>query len=247
MDTQKLAETFVKLADTLVDDFDVVDLLYTLTSQCVDLMGSGGAGLLLVDERGDLRITVASTERARHLELLQIQSDEGPCLECFHTGQPVSADDLASARDRWPRFTAAATAEGYTSVLALPLRLRGQVIGALNLFGNTDSSPIPERDVPVAQALADVATIAILQDRLARSRGLLAEQLQVALNSRVTIEQAKGALASRLGVDTAEAFEILRAHARSNRLKLTDVAAGVVHGNLPSGWPQRARRSEHRR
>ena len=247
MDTQKLAETFVKLADTLVDDFDVVDVLYTLTSQCVDLMGSGAAGLLLVDDRGDLRITVASTERARHLELLQIQSDEGPCLECFHTGQPVSTSDLAGARDRWPRFTAAASAEGYGSVLALPLRLRGQVIGALNLFGDTDSSPIPERDVPVAQALADVATIAILQDRLSRSRGLLAEQLQVALDSRVAIEQAKGALASRLGVDTAEAFEMLRAHARSNRLKLTDLAVGLVQGDPPSGWPEPARRSEHRR
>ena len=246
MDIQKLAGTFVELADTLVDDFDVVDVLYTLTSRCVDLLGSAAAGLLLVDEHGELRIAVASNEQARHLELLQVQGEEGPCLECFHTGQPVSAGDLAGAGDRWPRVAAAAAAEGYASVLALPMRLRGQVIGALNLFGDSDSSPIPERDVPVAQALADVATIAILQDRMARTRGLLAEQLQVALDSRVTIEQAKGALAARLGVDPTEAFDMLRAHARNNRLKLTDVAAGVVQSNPPGGWPERDRRGERR-
>ncbi len=228
MDTQQLARTFVSLADTLVDDFDVLDVLHVLTTQCVDLLGSAAAGLLLADEQGRLRVAVSSTERARLLDLFQLQTDEGPCLECYHSGEPVSADHLDTVAARWPRFAQAAEAEGYVTVLALPLRLRGEVVGALNLFGDADSPPISEREIPIAQALADVATITILQDRLVRSRELLAEQLQYALNSRVVIEQAKGVLAARLNIATEEAFDVLRSRSRTTRRRLTEVAEEVV-------------------
>ena len=231
MDTEKLAAAFVGLADTLVDDFDVIELLHVLTTRCVDLIGATAAGLLLAENGDDLRVVVATSERTQLLELFQIQNDEGPCLECYRTGEPVASAGLAEAESRWPSFAPAALAEGFVSVVALPMRLRGQVIGALNLFGAVDSPAVSDRLVPVAQAMADVATIAILQDRLARGRGLLNAQLQVALDSRVAIEQAKGALATRLDIGTDEAFELLRKHARATRRRLSDVAEEVTAGN----------------
>jgi GAF domain-containing protein len=231
VETEKLAQTFVSLADTLVDDFDVLDLLHTLTTQCAELLDAAAVGLLLADSEGTLRVTVASNESARLLDLFQLQNDEGPCLDCYHGGEPVGTARLDTADARWPRFASAAVAEGYTAVLALPLRLRGEVIGALNVFGDSRGAPVSEAEIPVAQALADVATIAILQDRLARDRSVLAEQLQSALNSRVAIEQAKGALSNQLGVGVDQAFLLLRDRARSTRRRLLDVAEAVVRGD----------------
>ncbi len=238
MDTEKLAGTFVDLADTLVDDFDVLDLLYVLVTRCEDLWGLAAAGLLLSDDERQLRVAVASNESARLLEIFQIQYDEGPCLECYHTGRPVSANGLDSAADRWPRFAPAATAAGFVAVLALPMRLRGEVIGAVNLFSDSRRPPISETDIPIAQALADVATIAILQDRLARSRETLAEQLQGALNSRIAIEQAKGVIATRLGIGPEQAFELLRERARSSRRRLVEVATEVVRTRPDAEWAE---------
>jgi GAF domain-containing protein len=232
VDTEQLAKTFVNLADTLVDDFDVLDLLSVLTSRCVELLGAAAAGLLLADEQGRLRVTVASSERARLLDLFQLKNDEGPCLECFHTGRPVAAS-LEESQAAWPRFATAAQAEGFVNVLALPLRLRREVVGALNLFGDSNSLPISEREIPIAQALADAATIAILHERLLRSRDLLAEQLQFALNSRVVIEQAKGVLIAQLGVGPDAAFESLRGRARGTRRRLIEVAEEVVRAGPP--------------
>jgi GAF domain-containing protein len=236
MDTAKLAQTFVRLADTLVDDFDVLDLLHTLTHRCAQLLDVAAAGLLLADSEGRLRVTVASSENARLLEVFQLQSDEGPCLECYHSGEPVRAPRLDDVATRWPRFSAAAVEQGFTAVVALPLRLRGEVIGALNLFGDAGGTTITDEELPVAQALADVATIAILQDRLARDRSVLNEQLQIALNSRVSIEQAKGALASQLDIGTDEAFVLLRHRARSTRRRLVEVAQEVVREGVGAEW-----------
>lgn len=238
METEKLAQAFVRLADTLVDDFDVLDVLHTLTTQCAELLDAAAVGLLLADSEGTLRVTVASTESARLLDLFQLQNDEGPCLECYHGGEPVGTARLDAAESRWPRFAAAAVAEGYTTVLALPLRLRGEVIGALNVFGDARDVPLSADEIPVAQALADVATIAILTDRLARDRNLLNEQLQVALNSRVAIEQAKGALANQLGIGTDQAFVLVRDRARSTRRRLVEVAEEVVRGGADASWEQ---------
>ncbi|MGH3315630.1 MAG: GAF and ANTAR domain-containing protein [Nocardioidaceae bacterium] len=236
METEKLAQTFVSLADTLVDDFDVFDLLQTLTSRCQELLGAAATGLLLADSAGHLQVAAATHESAELLDLFQLQNDEGPCLDCFRSGTPVREQKLDSAMSRWPGFAPAAIRLGFTSVLALPLRLRGQVIGALNVFGGSNGAPIGEDDLPVAQCLADAATIAILQERLVRDRNVMTEQLQIALDSRVVIEQAKGALASRLDIETGEAFELLRRRSRNTRRRLVDLAEEVVNDGIDSDW-----------
>ena len=199
MDGEVLSATFVELADTLVADFDVIDFLHVLTDRSVQLLGVSAAGLLLADPRGELRVVAASSEAARLLELFQLQSDQGPCLDCFRAGQPVDAEDLAAAAHRWPRFVPAAQQAGFAAVQALPMRLREQVIGALDLFRATPGALAPA-DRRVGQALADVATISLLHERSTRRSETLNEQLQTALNSRVIIEQANGKLAERPGL-----------------------------------------------
>lgn len=224
----RLTDVFVEMADTLVDDFDVIDFLHVLTERCVQLLGVSAAGLLLTDQRDALQVVAASSERTRLLELFQLQTDQGPCLDCFRTGRPVSVADLASA-GRWPRFAAAAAEVGFSAVHAVPMRLRADVIGALNLFDTKPGAPDQET-LRVGQALADVATIGLLQQRAIRHRDALTEQLQHALNSRILIEQAKGVLAERNGLDVAEAFALLRSSARSQNRRLSDLARAVVDG-----------------
>lgn len=226
-----LARHFVALADSLVADYDVVDLLHDLARTCVDLLGVTAAGLLLTDQRGALQPVASSEERTRVLELFQLQNDEGPCLDCVRTGTPVVEPDLSAAGTRWPMFSRAATAAGFRSVVALPLRLRDQVIGGLNLF-NADPHRLTDDEQEIAQALADVATIGILQQRSLHRASLLAEQLQKALNTRIVIEQAKGVLAERGGLDMATAFDALRAYARTSGRLLSLVAEDVIAGRL---------------
>ena len=228
MESEKLAQTFVELADSLVDDFDAIDLLNVLVDRCIELLGVAAAGLLFADGAEQLRLTVSSSESARLLELYQLQNHEGPCLDCFRTGHAVSVGSLEQESERWPRFASAALELGFVSVLALPLRLRGRVIGALNLFDARDGVLSDPTVTPVAQAMADVATIAILQERLGRQREIVNEQLQSALTSRVIIEQAKGVLATLLELDMDEAFERLRKRSRDDRRRLVDVAEEVV-------------------
>lgn len=238
VDMERLASAFVTLSDTLVDDFDVVDLLYELVYTCVDVLDASAAGLLLASKNGQLQVVAASSEGARILELFQIQHQEGPCLDCFQSGSPVRTERLDGSETRWPQFAPAASEQGYVRVLALPMRLRGQVVGALNLLGDTHAPSISEQAIPVAQAMADVATIAILTDRLARSRDLLAEQLQFALDSRVVIEQAKGTLATRLDIDHDAAFTLLHQRARGQRRTLREVAAEVIATRPEGDWSQ---------
>jgi transcriptional regulator with GAF, ATPase, and Fis domain len=242
MDGEVLSATFVELTGTLVADFDVIDFLHLLTERSAQLLGASAAGLLLADPRGDLRVVAASSEAARMLELFQLQNDEGPCLECFRAGQPVHAVDLAAAAHRWPRFVPAAQQAGFAAVQALPMRLREQVIGALNLF-RANPGALPPADIRVGQALADVATISLLHQRGIRRSGTLNEQLQTALNSRVIIEQAKGKLAERLGLDMEQAFTLLRDQARARNLRLSDLAQAFIDGSdiLTAPAPGRTR------
>jgi transcriptional regulator with GAF, ATPase, and Fis domain len=233
---QLLAATFVELADTLVADFDVADFLHGLADRSVRLLEVDAAGLMLADQRGSLRVVASSTEQAHLVELFQLQHEEGPCLECFQTGRPVSEADLAGAGQRWPSFAPAATGAGFAAVQALPMRLRDEVIGAMNLFmkvpGRLDATGLQ-----VGQALADVATIGLLQERNFRHQEVLAEQLQGALNSRVSIEQAKGMLAERLGLDMGQAFELLRGQARARNRRLAELAGAVADGSEDvAGW-----------
>jgi GAF domain-containing protein len=228
MDGQLLSETFVELTDTMVADFDVIDFLQVLTDRSAQLLDVSAAGLLLADQRGELRVVAASSEAARLLELLQLELGQGPCLDCFRSGRAVTATDLGTD-GRWPRFAEAAAEAGLGAVQALPMRLREQVIGALNLFRAApgDFDPV---NAAVGQALADVATIGLLHERNMRRRDTLNEQLQAALNSRVVIEQAKGKLAERLGLDMDEAFNVLRDQARGRNLRLSDLARAFIDG-----------------
>jgi GAF domain-containing protein len=226
-----LARTFVELADTLVTDFDVVELLTLLADRCVEVLDVGAAGLMLAAPDGDLRVMASSSEAMRLLELFELQAQEGPCLDCYRTGQPVVNQNLAAVNGRWPRFAAEALAAGFRSVHALPLRLRGTIIGALNLF-HIEPGEMRQADVDAAQALADVATIAILQHRAVLEGQVVNEQLQHALNTRVVIEQAKGVVAEREGLNMEDAFATLRHHARNHNLRLADVAHDVIGGTL---------------
>jgi GAF domain-containing protein len=226
---ERLAEVFVELADTLVDDFDVVDFLSTLAQVSVELVGVEAAGLMLSDMRGDLQVVASSNEKAHLLELFELQQDQGPCVECFRTGQPLT--NVVLPDDRWPSVSAAALDAGLRSCHAIPLRLRENVIGALNLFG-ADVRRLSETDVALARALGDIATIGLLQERAIRDHVVLVEQLQSALNSRVLIEQAKGALGERTGLDMDKAFNAIRSHARHHGQSLNAVATAVVNGTL---------------
>lgn len=227
---QLLAETFVELADTLVADFDVVDFLHGLADRCVQLLAVDAAGLMLADQRGSLRVVASSSEQARLVELFQLQHEEGPCLECFRSGRPVAGPELAAEGQRWPLFATAAAEAGFAAVQALPMRLRDEVIGAMNLFMRAPGQ-LDEARLQVGQALADVATIGLLQERNLRHQEVLAEQLQGALNSRVAIEQAKGVLAERLGLEMGQAFELLRGQARIQNRRLAEFATAVATGS----------------
>jgi len=234
-----LADTFVLLADTLVADYDVLDLLDQLMTASVELLGVTAAGLLLDDQRGNLQVVASSSEESRLLEIYQLQNNQGPCLDCVRTGSAVTSLDIEAEAQRWPLFAARAGEAGYHSVAALPMRLRDDVVGALNLF-EAGAAPIDDDQRRLGQAFADVATIGILQRRTVHRTAILAEQLQFALNSRIVIEQAKGIVAERHKMAMGAAFDVLRRHARNNNLKLTDAASAVVDGTLdiaPSARP----------
>jgi GAF domain-containing protein len=229
-----VARAFVSLADTLVDEYDVIDLLDRLVGYSVELLAADAAGIVLADARGRLRAVAASSEDAQLMELLQLQSDQGPCLDCVRSGSPVNVIDLtvAAAADRWPVFAAAvADSAAFRSVHALPLRLRGEAIGALNLF-HRQPGPLPPVDLSLGQALADVATIGILSERAVRHSEIVNEQLKSALNSRVIIEQAKGVLTQRGNLSMDAAFNRLRSYARSRNLRLSEVARQVVETDI---------------
>ena len=226
---QRLARVFVELADTLVDDFDILEFLSMLVERCVELLDVAAAGVVLSDQKGGLAMAAASSEQARLIELFAVQAKDGPCLDCVRTGRAVSSADLTVEDVRWPRFAPAARAAGFSATHAVPLRLRHTVIGALNLL-NTRSSGVDSDSAGLGQALADVATIGMLQQRIIHDSSVLVEQLQTALNSRVVIEQAKGVLSAHAGVDMQQAFAALRGYARARNLRLSDLARTVAEG-----------------
>ena len=223
----QLAEVFVEVADTLVDDFDVIEFLETLTRRTAEVSSAASAGLLLADAHGQLQYMAASAESVKLLELFQLQYQEGPCLDCFRTGTAVINTDLHDAAERWPLFAPRAVEAGFHSVHAFPLRHRQKVIGALNMF-SSHTGLLEQGDVRIVQSLADIATIGLLQERSIRSAEVLTEQLQGALNSRITLEQAKGVLARTHGVDVNAAFELMRHYARRHHHRLTDIAQAIV-------------------
>jgi GAF domain-containing protein len=233
---QAIIDSLVTMADHLVDDFDVVDLLTGLANRCVTVLGVSAAGVMFASPAEELRLVASSSEAMRVVELFELQAQEGPCLDAFRTGQPVEHQSLRRSTGRWPRFSLVALEAGFAAVTALPLRLRTMTIGALNLF-SVDESPLDERDIMVAQAFADLATISVLQHGAATQSERINDQLTHALESRIVIEQAKGVIAERAGVDIPEAFARLRNYARAHQLRLSDVAEAAVDGILdPTAW-----------
>ena len=226
-----LARTFVDLTDTLVDHFDIVELMTFLADRCVELLDVTAAGIMLASPEGDLRLIASSSEEMRLLELFELETSDGPCLDCYRTGKPVVNHDLSSAGDSWPMFAPQALRAGFRSAEAIPMRLRESTLGALNLFHSAPAQ-MTIVDIGVAQALADVATIGLLHQRALTRADVVNEQLNAALNSRVTIEQAKGILNERLGLDMDQAFRVLRNHARTNNLLLADLAHDIVTASV---------------
>ncbi len=230
---QWIASTFVELADHLVDEFDVVDLLSTLAERCAKFVDASEVGFLLADSTGKLQVIGSSSEKMQALELFELQSSEGPCLDCYNTGQSVLNQEVPEGSHRWPTFSPMVEAAGIRTVHALPMRLRSEIIGAINIF-HTERRSLSPTEAAITQAFADAATIAILQDRALRHATQLAEQLQHALEGRIVIEQAKGVLAERLQLEMTEAFSALRKYAREHNRRLGDVALDVTEGKLPA-------------
>lgn len=227
---QQIIETFVELADTTVDDFDVVEFLHRVVEHCVALLGCEEAGILLGDAAGALRVMASSSERSEALELMQAQNDEGPCFECFHRSAPVFSEDLVSD-PRWPKFAPAAVSRGFNAVQAVPMRVRGDTVGALNLF-RAETGRLDAEDMGLGQGLADLAAVSLTQERAVREAHGVVHQLQGALDSRVIIEQAKGVLAERANVSVDQAFARLRDYARGSNRRLSDIARELIDGEI---------------
>jgi GAF domain-containing protein len=228
-----LIATLVELADNLVDDYDVIDILTVLTLRSVQAVDVDAAGVMLASPTGELQFVASSSESMKVLELFQIQANEGPCVDCFRNGLPITNQALSETDGRWPLFTPRAIAQGFRAVHCLPMRLRGRTIGALNLFRAHDGS-LTDDDVAVAQGLADVATIAILQHEVTLDANTLNAQLSNALNSRIIIEQAKGMVSQATNCDMDHAFNRLRTHARNHNEGLTGLATRVVDKSIDS-------------
>jgi len=228
-----LTRTFVEAADTLVSEFDVVDFLTSLASRCTVLFDATEAGFMLTDQNGGLQVVASSSHTMKQLELLELQHSEGPCIDCYRSGRRITGEDLNAELHRWPRFAPEALEHGMHSAWALPMRLRETTLGSLNLLRDRPG-PLGEDDLSAAQALADVASIALIQQRAAEDARILNEQLQTALTSRVVIEQAKGVIAEHHQIDMDGAFTLLRAYARSHNGRLSQIAHDVVVGTLPA-------------
>ncbi len=227
----RLLRTFAMLADTMVDDYDIVELLQSLVDACRDLLNTTAAGILLADGRGDLELVASTSEASRLVEIMQLGAQAGPCIECYRTGAAISVPSIAVVPHEWASFRDSALDQGFASVEALPLRLREATIGTLNLL-RSETGSAPEADMVAARAFADVATIGILHERSIRESEVLSQQLQLALSSRVVIEQAKGVVSFTNGVPVDEAFDLIRGYARRHRLALSDVAGRLVRREL---------------
>ncbi|MBE0011108.1 GAF and ANTAR domain-containing protein [Arthrobacter sp. AET 35A] len=229
--SSQVSAAFVKVAGTLVGDYDVLDLLQVVVEQSVELLDGGAAGVMVADSGGTLQVLASTSEESQLVETLQQESGAGPCVECYIKGAPVTIRDIASTHARWPQFSQVAGSLGYRSVHAFPMRLQGRTIGAINLF-RADVGELTDNDVAIGQALADVSTISILQKRTLQESIAVQDQLQRALDSRILIEQAKGMIAQMQDTDTGEAFRRLRNHARTSHQKLHETAAAVVNRSL---------------
>ncbi len=239
---REIMRALVEVADTFVADYDVVDFLHGLAERCVTLLDVDEAGVMLRDTSKTLRYVASSSEEMRLVELLELQHEEGPCLDAYRAGRLTMSTGLEEAEQKWPSFGLHARGAGFASLAGVPMRLRLDTIGSLNLFSRRPGG-LSDDDQHIAQAMADVATIGILQQRAIQDGHVVASQLQTALESRVAIEQAKGILSERMAINVDDAFTLLRDHSRANNTKLTNTARQVVSGallpaTLAKSWPR---------
>jgi hypothetical protein len=227
----RINQAFVRVADTLMDSYDIVDLLVTLVQECTDLLDTEAGGLLIANSAGELELIASSSEDAEFVEVMQLAAGAGPCVDCYTSGVAVSVGNIDKSGEKWPQFRAAALERGFHSIHATPMRLRGAVIGTMNLLSVREGELVA-RDAALAQALADVAIIGILQERSLRDPNIIIEQLQLALDTRIMVEQAKGVLAYTRSLSMDEAFNALRSYAREHKLTLRTVAENVVNRTL---------------
>lgn len=227
----RLVEALVTLADTLVDQYDIIDFLQTLAERCVELVDVSAAGIMLADPQSELRHAACSNEQMRLVELFELQVEEGPCFDAYRTQTPVICASPEEAAQRWPEFARHATENGFSAFSAVPMRLRTDVVGALNMF-STEARALGDDDIKVVQAMADIATIGILQERSIRDAHAFSTQLEVALESRVVIEQAKGIVAERSHISVDDAFERIRSFARAHNRLLSESARQIIDGTL---------------
>ncbi|HLS79077.1 MAG TPA: GAF and ANTAR domain-containing protein [Nocardia sp.] len=225
-----LLEVLVRSVDTLTGDFDVVELAQQLVDSCVALTGGADAGLFVGNHLGELRMLAATDERARSL----VEAVDGPARHTYSTGAPALVDDINAASVVWPDFATHASRRGYRSVYALPLRLRNDTLGALTVLGDGPKA-LPRAPLRTAQTLADLAAIGVAQHILRPRVEPIQDRLPVALNDRATVEHAKAVLAERGGLDNAEAFACLRAHALRTGRRLAELAGGIVSGSIDAG------------
>jgi GAF domain-containing protein len=228
---ERINDAFVRVAGTLVDNYDVLDLLSTLMNTCTDLLGVQAGGILIADGAGELELVASTSEEAEIVEIMIVAAGAGPCVDCFNTGASVSVADIETDTGQWPRFRRSALEQGFRAAHATPLRLHGEVIGAMNLL-STGAGALSARDSQLAQALADVATVGILHERSFREPGIVAAQLHFALDTRILVEQAKGVLAQVRSCTMTEAFNALRSYAREHDTTLRAAAEGVVNRTI---------------
>ncbi|MGW0903191.1 ANTAR domain-containing protein [Streptomyces sp. NPDC002853] len=228
---QHIARTFVELADTLVEDFDVIDFLHQMTVRCQELLDVTDAAVFLAHPNLNLHSPAPCDPSPALQDVVDAACRQGPAVDAHRTTRPVASLRLVDAAARWPQFTPHLLNAGYTLATALPMRLRQDNIGSLLLLHTGDRALNPD-DLALAQALADAATIGLIQARTIRQQHTVNEQLHGALQSRIIIEQAKGVLAARSNVTLNQAFDVLRRYARQHRILLSRVARDVIESGL---------------
>ena len=221
---------FIEVANALASDYDVGEFLHMLVGRCSEALNSDAVSVLLEAQEGTLQLAAATSERMRELEDLEIRLGQGPCVETYRQGAPVSAGDMRKEQDRWPATAPKAMEIGLLAVNAFPLKVDGDSVGAFNVYREA-AGALSDEELRLTQAFADVATVGILRDRKVSEAERRAEQLQGALDSRVLIEQAKGVLAERQGISTELAFDMIRRYARNHHRKLRGVCQQIIAGD----------------
>jgi GAF domain-containing protein len=226
VDLAEFGAALAELSRLRFGEMRVEDAMRDIVQTTHTIFAVTGAGLMLADEEHHLRNAAVSDERLQHLEDLQVYHQEGPCITAFEEQVLVGAEDLTEEQ-RWPQFTAAAVDRGIRAVLASPLPYNQDAVGAVAVLSDQPHPWTAEGELALL-ALTDLAALLIASMMQGEQQSQLAAQLQLALNTRAVIEQAKGVLVGQQGLTPHRAYQQLRDQARTERRKLAEVSADVV-------------------